>query len=182
MDFQPTSISDVVLIKPRVFGDARGFFMETWEANKFAAAGLNLRFVQDNHSRSVKGTLRGMHYQMKQPQGKLVRVIVGEVYDVAVDLRRHSATFGKWVGAYLSAENKNMLWVPPGFAHGFLVISEVAEFVYKCTDYYAPQYEQSLIWNDPTVGIAWPLSLGEVPLLSDKDNAGKLIRDAEVYP
>lgn len=181
MEFQPTSISDVVLIKPRVFGDPRGFFMETWEANKFAAAGLHLKFVQDNHSRSAKGTLRGMHYQMQQPQGKLVRVVVGEVYDVAVDLRRSSATFGKWVGAYLSAENKNMLWVPPGFAHGFLVTSEIAEFVYKCTDYYAPQQERSLIWNDPEVGIAWPLPLHEAPLLSDKDKAAKLLHDAEVY-
>lgn len=182
MDFQPTALPDVVLIKPRVLGDVRGFFMETWEANKFAAAGLNLKFVQDNHSRSVKDTLRGLHYQTQQPQGKLVRVVVGEVYDVAVDLRRSSASFGKWVGVYLSAENKHMLWVPPGFAHGFLVTSEVAEFVYKCTDYYAPQYERSLIWNDPTVDIAWPLSPGQAPLLSDKDKAGTLLRDAEVYP
>lgn len=182
MEFVPTDIPDVVLIKPQVFGDARGFFMETWEARKFANAGYAHDFVQDNHSRSVKGTLRGLHYQIKQPQGKLVRVIAGEVFDIAVDLRKRSPTFGKWVGAYLSAENKQQLWVPPGFAHGFLVTSDVAEFVYKCTDFYAPQFEQTVIWNDPEIGIEWPLSAGQMPLLSNKDNAGRLLRDAEIYP
>lgn len=182
MEFLPTSLPEVVLIKPRVYGDARGFFMETWEANVFAASGLDVKFVQDNHSLSVKNTLRGLHYQIRHPQGKLVRVVAGEVFDVAVDLRRHSRSFGKWVGATLSADNKHQLWVPPGFAHGFLVLSEAAEFVYKCTDYYAPQHERTLIWNDPDVGIEWPLGAGQMPLLSDKDQAGAPLRKAETYP
>ncbi|MDE3170292.1 MAG: dTDP-4-dehydrorhamnose 3,5-epimerase [Acidobacteriota bacterium] len=182
MEFLPTDLPDVVLIKPRVFGDARGFFMETWEANVFAASGLDIKFVQDNHSLSVKNTLRGLHYQIQHPQGKLVRVVAGEVFDVAVDLRRSSPSFGKWVGMILSAENKQQLWVPPGFAHGFLVLSDTAEFVYKCTDYYAPQHERTLFWNDPEIGIEWPLSAGQVPLLSDKDRAGKRLPEAEVYP
>lgn len=182
MEFLPTAIPDVVLIKPRIFGDNRGFFMETWVSSKFAEAGYPLVFVQDNHSRSVKGTLRGLHYQIGQPQGKLVRVVVGEVFDVAVDIRRSSPTFGKWVSVHLSADNKHELWVPPGFAHGFLVTSEIAEFVYKCTDYYAPQHERTLIWNDPQIGIHWPLPPGQVPLLSDKDKTGRLLRDAETYP
>ena len=182
MEFLPTSLPEVVLIKPRVFGDARGFFMETWQAREFAAAGLNVNFVQDNHSRSVKGTLRGLHYQLPQPQGKLVRVIAGEVFDVAVDLRRHSPDFGKWVGATLSADNKHQLWVPPGFAHGFLVLSAAAEFQYKCTDYYAPQHEHALLWDDPEIGIRWPLESGQMPLLSDKDRNGKPLRASETYP
>lgn len=182
MEFLPTTIQDVILITPRVFGDARGFFMETWEARKFAAAGLERSFVQDNHSRSTKNTLRGLHYQLPQPQGKLVRVVAGEVFDVAVDLRKHSHSFGKWVGVTLSAENKQQLWVPPGFAHGFLVMSESAEFIYKCTDFYAPQHERTLIWNDPQIGIQWPLPAGQIPLLSDKDKAGRGLGDAETYP
>ncbi len=182
MEFLPTALPDVVLIKPRVFADARGFFMETWETGKFALAGLDLKFVQDNHSDSIKGVLRGLHYQIKQPQGKLMRVVAGEVYDVAVDLRRSSPTFGKWVGVYLSAENRQQLWVPPGFAHGFLVTSTTAEFVYKCTDFYAPHHERSLRWNDADIGIRWPLAPGESPLLSEKDKSGKPLRGADVYP
>ncbi len=181
MEFVPTAIPDVVLIKPRVFGDDRGFFMETWEARKFAAAGCPLTFVQDNHSRSVKGTLRGLHYQIQQPQGKLVRVVAGEAFDVAVDIRRSSPTFGKWVGVHLSADNKQQLWVPPGFAHGFLVLSATADFLYKCTDYYAPQYERTLAWNDPEIGIHWPLPPGQSPRLSDKDKAGKRLQETETY-
>jgi len=182
MEFLPTAISDVVVIKPRVFEDARGFFMETWEARKFAKANLRWDFVQDNHSRSEKHTLRGLHYQIKQPQGKLVRVVAGEVFDVVVDLRRSSRTFGQWVGTTLSAETKQQLWVPPGFAHGFLVTSESAEFIYKCTDYYAPQFERTLTWNDPQIGIDWPLPPGTAPRLSEKDEAGSLLREAETYP
>jgi len=181
MEFVPTAIPDMALIKPRVFGDDRGFFMETWEARKFAAAGCSFTFVQDNHSRSVKGTLRGLHYQITQPQGKLVRVVAGEVFDVAVDIRRSSPTFCKWVGVHLSADNKQQLWVPPGFAHGFLVLSTTAEFLYKCTDYYAPQYERTLVWDDPDIGIVWPLERDSKPLLSEKDQAGKRLREAEVY-
>lgn len=182
MEFLPLAIPEVMVVKPRVFGDARGFFMETWEARKFADAGYPLQFVQDNHSLSVKGTLRGLHYQIQQPQGKLVRVTAGEVFDVAVDIRSKSPTFSQWVGVTLSAENKQQLWVPPGFAHGFLVTSETAEFVYKCTDYYAPQFERTLLWNDPEIGIRWPVPIGQVPLLSDKDKAGKPLSEADVYP
>jgi dTDP-4-dehydrorhamnose 3,5-epimerase len=182
MEFEPTALPDVVLIKPRVFGDSRGFFMETWEARKFAEAGYPLNFVQDNHSRSTRHTLRGLHYQIKQAQGKLVWVVIGEVFDVAVDMRKSSPTFGKWVGAYLSADNKHQLWIPPGFAHGFLAMSEYAEFVYKCTDFYAPQYEQTIKWDDPDIGVRWPLSTGVQPLLSDKDRNGKSFRNAETYP
>ena len=182
MEFLPTAIPDVILVKPRVFGDARGFFMETWEAKKFTAAGLDVKFVQDNHSLSVKNTLRGLHYQIQHPQGKLVRVVAGEVFDIAVDLRRSSPSFGKWVGMILSAGNKRQLWVPPGFAHGFMVLSDTAEFVYKCTDYYAPEHERTLLWNDPDLKIAWPLAPGQVPILSDKDQAGKPLRTAETYP
>jgi len=148
MDFIPLSIPDVILIKPDVHRDERGFFFESWQKNKFAKAGIDQEFVQDNHSRSSKNVLRGLHYQIRQPQGKLIRAIVGEVFDVAVDLRRSSPSFGKWVSANLSSENFNMLWIPPGFAHGFLVLSDVAEFVYKATDFYAPQYERCILWND----------------------------------
>ncbi|MFI4920869.1 MAG: dTDP-4-dehydrorhamnose 3,5-epimerase [Gammaproteobacteria bacterium] len=181
MEFLKLEIPDVVLVKPKVFGDARGYFFEIWEARKFAAAGIDAGFVQDNYSRSVKHTLRGLHYQIHNPQGKLVRVTHGEVFDVAVDLRRSSPTFGRSVSAVLSADNKQQLWIPPGFAHGFYVLSEAAEFFYKCTDYYAPQHERCLIWNDPSVGIQWPLASGELPLLSEKDKVGTLLRDAEVY-
>ena len=178
-----TQLPDVMLIEPRVFGDARGFFMESWNRKTFAGLGLglDLDFVQDNHSRSARGVLRGLHYQLHQPQGKLVRVTQGAVYDVAVDLRRSSPNFGQWTGHELSAENHHMLWVPPGFAHGFLVLSESADFLYKTTEYYAPEHERCVLWNDPAIGIEWPLDGGE-PLLSAKDKVGSLLKDAEVYP
>jgi dTDP-4-dehydrorhamnose 3,5-epimerase len=182
MRFLPTRIPEVVVIEPQVFGDQRGFFMETWHARTFAAAGLDLAFVQDNHSKSCQGTLRGLHYQIEQPQGKLVRVIAGEVFDVAVDLRKSSPTFGQWVGEILSAGNKRMLWVPPGFAHGFYVTSESAEFTYKCTDFYAPEHERSIRWDDPELAIAWPLVEGAAPLLSAKDAQGFPFRQAPCYP
>lgn len=181
MRFTPTSIPDVILIEPRVFGDARGFFMETYQAQSFAAAGINANFVQDNQSGSRQGTLRGLHYQVQQAQGKLVRVLVGEIYDVAVDLRRNSPTFGKWVGISLSAENKHQLWVPPGFGHGFYVSSEWAEIHYKTTDYYAPQWERTILWDDPALGITWPLIAGQPTLLSPKDAQGLRLSEAELY-
>ncbi|MCX5875849.1 MAG: dTDP-4-dehydrorhamnose 3,5-epimerase [Deltaproteobacteria bacterium] len=180
MRFLPSEIPDVLLIEPQVFGDSRGFFMETWHAAKFAAVGLDLNFVQDNHSKSVQGTLRGLHYQIRKPQGKLVRVISGEVFDVAVDLRKSSPFFGRWVGEILSAENKKMLWVPPGFAHGFYVLSSEAEFVYKCTELYAPEQECCIRWDDSALGIVWPL-LAQAPLLSAKDMAGVSLAEAELY-
>jgi dTDP-4-dehydrorhamnose 3,5-epimerase len=182
MKFTPTAIPDVVLIEPEVFGDERGFFMETWHAGKFAAAGLELSFVQDNHSRSRQGTLRGLHYQLDRPQGKLARVIAGEVFDVAVDLRHHSPTFGRWVGVTLSATNKKMLWVPPGFAHGFYVHSEQADFLYKCTEFYAPEAERVIRWDDPELTVNWPLEPDTAPLLSARDQMGVSFRDAEVFP
>lgn len=166
MKISPTAIPDVVLIEPAVHGDSRGFFMESYHQTKFAAQGLDQVFVQDNHSRSEKGVLRGLHYQLKHPQGKLVRVVTGEVFDVAVDIRRGSPTFGQWVGDYLSAENHKMLYVPPGFAHGFCVVSESADFLYKCTDFYDPADEQGIIWNDPQINIRWPAMTFS---LSDKD-------------
>lgn len=181
MQFRPTEIPDVIVVEPRVFGDERGFFLETWERRKFAAAGIDADFVQDNHSASCRHVLRGLHYQLARPQGKLVRVVVGEVFDVAVDLRSTSPTFGKWVGLHLSAENKRILWIPPGFAHGFLTLSERAEFVYKCTDYYDPTSERSLLWNDPKLGIAWPLPAGATPLVSAKDAAGDPFDRIEYY-
>ncbi|HCC55606.1 MAG TPA: dTDP-4-dehydrorhamnose 3,5-epimerase [Desulfobulbaceae bacterium] len=181
MRFLPTEIPEVLLIEPQVFGDSRGFFMETWHAAKFAAAGLDLNFVQDNHSKSIQATLRGLHYQISKPQGKLVRVISGEVFDVAVDLRKSSPTFGRWVGDILSAENNKMLWVPPGFAHGFYVLSPEAEFVYKCTELYAPEHERCIRWDDPELGITWPLQV-QAPLLSAKDLAGASLAEAELYP
>jgi dTDP-4-dehydrorhamnose 3,5-epimerase len=181
MKIIPTDLDDVVCIEPQVFGDARGFFMETWRQSWSDQMGIHAPFVQDNHSLSRKGILRGLHYQIKQPQGKLVRVVRGEVFDVAVDMRRYSPSFGRWVGMNLSAENKRMLWVPPGFAHGFLVLSDEAEFVYKCTSYYAPEYDRTLLWNDPGVGVKWPVDdLGDI-LLSDKDRVGKLLVDADVF-
>ncbi|MGY3727795.1 MULTISPECIES: dTDP-4-dehydrorhamnose 3,5-epimerase [Cobetia] len=169
MNFEKLAIPDVVLLTPQKFGDERGFFMETFRQSEFVEHCGDYTFVQDNHSKSRQGILRGLHYQLKQPQGKLVRVTQGEVYDVAVDMRKSSPTFGQWVGAHLSEDNQQMLWVPPGFAHGFYVISETAEFQYKCTDYYAPGDEYSLKWNDPSVGVEWPLVNGEAPLLSTKD-------------
>lgn len=179
--FTPTDIPEVIMITPVVYGDNRGFFMETWQKTLFQKAGINVNFVQDNHSSSSRGILRGLHYQLKQPQGKLVRVIVGEVFDVAVDLRTSSPTFGKWIGTTLSAENKKMLWVPPGFAHGFLVISNYAEFMYKCTDFYAPHHERSIRWDDPDLAINWPLITKEQPVLSEKDAAGVQFKEAEYY-
>ena len=181
MQIIDTSLADVKIIEPRVFGDDRGFFMETWNLKGFESAGLPSHFVQDNHSRSTQGVLRGMHYQIDQPQGKLVRVTAGEVFDVAVDLRRESPQFGQWVGAMLSAKNQRQLWVPPGFAHGFYVVSASADFQYKCTDYYAPEYERSLAWNDPTVGIEWPLVAGVETQLAAKDEAGRAFCDLDVY-
>ncbi|MCX6056581.1 MAG: dTDP-4-dehydrorhamnose 3,5-epimerase [Chloroflexi bacterium] len=181
MEFVPTQIPDVVLIQPRIFEDERGFFLESYQKERFSAAGIHADFVQDNHSASSKGVLRGLHYQVCQPQGKLVRVVVGEVFDVAVDLRRHSWTFGCWVGISLSAKKKNQLWIPPGFAHGFYVTSEMAEILYKATDYYAPQWERSLSWNDPVLGIDWPLTNGELPTLAEKDRRGSLLADTELY-
>jgi len=175
-----TKLRDVLIVEPEVFGDGRGFFYESWNARVFETAGIPARFVQDNHSRSAKNVLRGMHYQIPHPQGKLVRVVVGEVFDVAVDLRRSSPTFGKWEGVRLSAENKRMLWIPPGFAHGFLVTSEYADFLYKTTDYWAPQYERTIAWNDPQLAIEWPL-VGE-PVLSEKDAMGVPFIRAETYP
>ncbi|BBL69908.1 dTDP-4-dehydrorhamnose 3,5-epimerase [Methylogaea oryzae] len=181
MRITATAIPDVLMLEPKVFGDERGFFFESFNQKAFEqAVGAALPFVQDNHSRSAKGVLRGLHYQIKQAQGKLVRVVAGEVFDVAVDLRKSSPSFGRWVGERLSAENKRQLWVPPGFAHGFLVLSESAEFLYKTTDYYAPEHERSIAWNDPDLGIAWPLS-GE-PSLSAKDQAGVAFGGAEVFP
>ena len=176
----PTAIAGVLVLEPRVFGDARGFFFESWNRRAFAeAVGHDVEFVQDNHSASERNVLRGLHYQVRQAQGKLVRVVAGEVYDVAVDLRRSSPTFGKWVGERLSADNRRMMWVPPGLAHGFLVLSERAEFLYKTTDYYAPEHERSLLWNDPALGIDWPLD-GE-PILAAKDRAGVPLAAAETY-
>ncbi|TGD72945.1 dTDP-4-dehydrorhamnose 3,5-epimerase [Mangrovimicrobium sediminis] len=172
MTFEPTPLAGVYLITPKVFGDERGFFMETWNRRVFADAGFDLDFVQDNHSRSARGILRGMHYQTEHTQGKLVRVTAGSVFDAVVDMRRDSPTLGQWFGAELSAENHRMLWVPPGFAHGFLVLSEYADFLYKCTDIYHPASEVSLAWDDPSVGIEWPLPAGEAPQLSAKDSEG----------
>ena len=180
MRVTPTAIADVLLIEPKVFGDERGFFFESYNQRAFAeATGVAPKFVQDNHSRSVKNTLRGLHYQIQQPQGKLVRVVAGEVFDVVVDIRRRSPTFGQWVGERLSAENKKMLWIPAGLAHGFAVLSDYGDFLYKTTDYWAPQHERTLLWNDPELAIAWPLA-GE-PILAAKDRAGKRLSEAEVF-
>ena len=180
MKATPLAIPDVLLIEPKVFGDNRGYFFESLNQGQFeAAVGRQVRFVQDNHSRSAKNVLRGLHYQVKQPQGKLVRVIAGVAFDVAVDIRKPSPTFGKWVGAILSAENKRQLWVPEGFAHGFLVLSESAEFLYKTTDYYAPEYERCIAWNDSSLNINWPI--GGEPLLSTKDAQGLPLNKAELF-
>lgn len=181
MNIARTAIPDVLIIEPKVFGDERGFFFESFNLRLFRErTGLSPVFVQDNHSRSSRNVLRGLHYQIKAPQAKLVRVIAGEVFDVAVDLRKSSPTFGKWAGTTLSAENKRQLWIPEGFGHGFLVLSDSADFVYKTTDYYAPEHERSILWNDPDIGIDWPLK-GE-PILAAKDRAGKRLRDAETFP
>lgn len=181
MKYTPTHIPEVVIIEPQVFGDERGFFMETYRHNEFVEHCAPRTFVQDNHSKSRQGILRGLHYQLENTQGKLVRVAQGEVFDVAVDIRKSSPTFGQWVGVVLSAENKRQLWVPEGFAHGFYVMSDSAEFVYKCTDYYAPASEQSIRWDDPAINIQWPLVNGEQPSLSAKDQNGTLLKDAEVF-
>ena len=180
----PTEIPDVLAIEPKVFGDARGFFLESFNDKVFReATGLDLTFVQDNHSRSGKGVLRGLHYQLQQPQGKLVRVVRGEVFDVAVDLRKSSPTFGKWAGVILNESNHRQFWVPPGFAHGFVVLSDSADFLYKTTEYYAPQHERCVAWNDPSLGITWPLAQAGLsePLLSAKDKAGASLGQAEVF-
>jgi dTDP-4-dehydrorhamnose 3,5-epimerase len=182
MNVIPTAIPDVLILEPKVFGDHRGFLFESYNQRVFTEKlGLTVDFVQDNHSRSNQYILRGLHYQIQQAQGKLVRTIVGEIFDVAVDIRRQSPTFGKWIGEILSAENKRQMWVPPGFAHGFLVLSEAAEVHYKITDFHAPQYERSLLWNDPAIGIDWPLPPGIEPILSPKDIAGVLLQDAETF-
>lgn len=176
----PTAIPDVLILEPKVFGDARGFFYESFNAKAFQeATGQDVQFVQDNHSKSNKDVLRGLHYQIQDPQGKLVRVVMGEVYDVVVDLRNSSHTFGQWVGVHLSADNKRQLWIPPGFAHGFLVLTETAEFLYKTTEYYSPKYERCIAWNDPSIGIQWPIEVE--PLLSAKDRSGLLLTQAELF-
>mgnify|MGYP003417487383 FL=1 len=180
MKVTPTAIPDILIIEPKVFGDERGFFFESFNQDAFhQATGLNVNFVQDNHSRSVKGVLRGLHYQIQQPQGKLVRVVSGEVLDVAVDIRRKSPTFGKWVSALLTAQSHKQLWIPPGFAHGFMVMSDTADFLYKTTDYYAPAFERCILWNDPALGIDWQLA--ELPKLSGKDALGVLLSQADVF-
>jgi len=181
MNIRKTAIPDVLIIEPKVFTDERGFFMETFQACKFAEHGLPQDFVQDNHSGSKRGTLRGLHYQIRQAQGKLVRVVAGEVFDVAVDLRKSSPTFGQWAGTHLSVENKMQLWIPEGFAHGFIVLSDWAEVIYKVTDFYASEWERTLLWNDPELGIEWPLLDGMSPILSTKDAQGKPLRDAELF-
>ena len=181
MKYTKFNIPDVILIEPQVFGDRRGFFMETWREDEFKSSVADFSFVQDNHSKSSKGILRGLHYQIKHAQGKLVRVTSGKVFDVAVDLRKNSSSFGKWEGVTLSADDKNLLWIPPGFAHGFYVISYEAEFIYKCTDYYAPEHERSIKWDDPDLAIDWAVIPGTKPLLSSKDEEGKSFNSAEIY-
>jgi dTDP-4-dehydrorhamnose 3,5-epimerase len=181
MQILRTTIPEVIILEPKIFGDERGFFMETYQARQFAELGIPTQFVQDNHSGSRQGILRGLHYQLRQAQGKLVRVITGKIFDVAVDLRKTSPTFGQWVGATLSAQNKHLIWIPSGFAHGFYVLSDWAEIVYKATDYYAPEWERSILWNDPELGIEWPLIDQQPPVLSAKDANGFSFKDAETY-
>ena len=181
MKFISTAIPEVLILEPKVFGDERGFFMETYRAETFQSAGIAASFVQDNHSGSRQGTLRGLHYQIRQPQGKLLRVVAGEVYDVVVDIRRNSPTFGKWVSCTLSAQDRRQLWIPTGFANGFYVLSEWAEVVYKTTDYYAPQWERTILWNDPALGIAWPIRTDIPVLLSGKDAQGLPFNQAELF-
>lgn len=180
MKVLPSALPDVLIVEPRVFGDERGFFFESYNRRALAEAGLDAEFVQDNQSRSLRGVLRGLHYQVERAQGKLVRVIDGEVFDVAVDIRKSSPTFGRWMGISLSAQNKRMLWIPPGYAHGFLVLSDSADFLYKTTDYWYPEHERSLLWNDPAIGIEWPLA--GAPMLAAKDIAGRTLASADVYP
>ncbi len=180
MKIFPTRLPEVLLIEPKVFGDARGFFLESWNEREFEAAGIRARFVQDNHSRSERNVLRGLHYQIRQPQGKLVRIVAGEVFDVVVDIRRSSPSFGRWEGVRLSAASHEMLWVPVGFAHGFCVVSDFAEVLYKTTDFYAPEYERCILWNDPELRVDW--SVPGTPILSAKDAAGARLRDAETFP
>ncbi len=182
MEFEPTAIPEVVLVKPKVFQDARGHFFESWTERKFSEAGLNLHFVQDNQNRSERHVLRGLHYQLTRPQGKLVRVVTGAVFDVAVDLRRSSPTFGRWVGAQLTADNHHMLWVPPGFAHGFVVLSDSVHFLYKCTEFYYPEDERAIRWDDPDLGIDWSLPAGVRPVISGRDAAARAFREADYYP
>lgn len=177
-----TTLPEVILIEPKVYEDPRGFFMETYHKAKFSQIDKTLDFIQDNHSRSIQGVLRGLHYQIQHAQGKLVRAIVGEVFDVAVDLRRSSPTFGEWVGCYLSADNKHQIWIPPGFAHGYYTLSDWAEILYKTSDIYSPENERIILWNDPTIGIEWPLIPGKEIILSGKDQKGKKLSEAEVYP
>jgi dTDP-4-dehydrorhamnose 3,5-epimerase len=181
MNIIPTSIPDVLLIESKVIMDARGFFLETYREETLAEAGIPHHFVQENHSGSARGVLRGLHYQIRQPQGKLVSAVRGEIFDVAVDIRRSSPTFGQWAGVILSEKKHFQLWIPPGFAHGFFVLSEWAELIYKATDYYAPRWERSIIWHDPDLGIEWPINDEDQPIVSSKDAAGKMFRDAEVY-
>jgi dTDP-4-dehydrorhamnose 3,5-epimerase len=181
MNFFPTAIPDVLRIEPRVFNDSRGFFLETYRADRILAARIPDHFVQDNHSGSHRNILRGLHYQIRQAQGKLVRAVSGEIFDVAVDLRHNSSTYGLWAGETLSAENKRMLWIPPGFAHGFYVLSEWADVLYKATEYYSPEWERTLIWNDQAIGIRWPIPAGLYPILSSKDASGARLADAEIY-
>lgn len=181
MIFSTTLLPELMIIEPKVFADDRGFFMETYQAREFGRAGIPTEFVQDNHSGSHKGVLRGLHYQVKQPQGKLVRVAAGEVFDVVVDLRRKSPAFGKWAGFILSSQGKKQLWIPPGFAHGFYVLSDWAEVIYKATDYYAPQYERTLLWDDPALGIEWPIPLEQAPTVSLKDASGSPLATADVF-
>lgn len=181
MKITPLKIPDVLLLDFEVYSDERGLFMETYQSKKFSELGIPYTFVQDNHSGSRKGVLRGLHYQIRHPQGKLVRVVVGEIFDVCVDLRRRSPTFGKWVGIALAATDNMQVWIPEGFAHGFLVLSEWAEVLYKVTDFYAPEWDRTLLWNDPDVGIEWPLEQGQVPIQSERDRSGKRFMDAEVF-
>ncbi len=181
MEFVPSRLPDVIVIRPKVFEDPRGFFLDSWHRKRFEQEGIDANFVQDSHSGSTAATLRGLHYQIEQAQGKLIRVVKGEAFDVAVDIRKSSPDFGQWTGELLSADNRKLIWIPPGFAHGFLVLSKTAEFEYKCTDYYAPEHERTLQWDDPDIGIDWPLLEAEKPLLSDKDALGLPLKDAEVY-
>lgn len=181
MEYITQEIEDIILIQPKIFKDDRGFFMESYRQTSYAEAGISESFLQDNHSGSIQGVLRGLHYQIQMPQGKLVWVIVGEIFDVAVDIRRSSSTFGRWVGTYLSAEEKNQLWIPAGFAHGFYTVSPWAEILYKTTDYYAPQWERTILWNDPAIGIQWPLVDGKSPIISPKDSAGIPLSQAEIF-
>ncbi len=182
MKVTPTRLKEVLVVEPAVHGDERGFFLESWHQERYLASGIPADFVQDNHSRSAQGTLRGLHYQLGRPQGKLVRVVAGEVFDVAVDLRKSSPTFGRWAGEVLSAGNHRQLWIPPGFAHGFYVLSESADLLYKCTEYYNPDDDRALRWDDPELAIEWPLLKGPEPLLSARDTAAPGLRSAPVYP